>query len=388
MLPAAMKRVVILGAGFGGLTAAAALDPLARVGKADVTLIDKNAYFSMGFSMQWVMAGRRKRQEGQRPYTALTMRHVKFFQEEIVALDTQRRAVQTQAHHLAYDHLVIALGAELAPETVPGLAEGAYNLCDFESVTRLKAALESLSRGTVVVAIAAVPFKCPPSPYEYAFLIEDLLSQRGVRQDVRILVSTPEPLPMPVAGKVVGEAVKSMLAERGIDFLPQHKPKSIDASNRKIMYENGVQLSYDVLAAMPPHRTPAVLKDLVDGSGFIPVDLGTLKTSVPDVYAVGDVASLKLPDGKPHPKAGVFAEAQATAVASNIAAVIEGQRESARYDPKGVCFVDTGRDMAAPAEADLLAAEGFRVTLKPPSKEGLEGKRHFERDRLTKWFGG
>ncbi len=383
-----MKHVVVLGAGFGGLTMAAEFDPLAKAGKAKVTLVDKSPHFSMGFSMQWAMAGRRKPEEGQRPYGSRLMQHVKFVHDEILLIDTTRRAVRTRSRTLAYDYLVVALGAELVPEIIPGLAEGAYDLCDLRSVLQLKAALESIEKGTVVIAISSLPFKCPPSPYEYGLLIEEVLCRRGVRNEIRLLLTTPEPQPMPLAGKAVGDAVKSMLAERNIEFLPGHKPTSVDIAGREITYENGSKIPYDVLGAMAPHRAPKVLKDLADASGFVPVDLQTFKTSVPDVYAVGDVASIKLPDGKPHPKAGAFAEAQAKVVAGNLIALLEGKEPATLYAGKGTCYVETGQNMAAPAEADLLTPEGSRVTLKPPSEEGLDGKRQFERERLAKWFGG
>jgi len=383
-----MRHVVILGAGFGGLTMAAELDSLAKAGKAKVTLVDKSPQFSMGFSMQWAMAGRRKPEEGQRPYASRLMQDVKFVHDEILLVDTTRRAVKTRSQTLAYDFLVVALGAELVPETIPGLAEGAYNLCDLRSVLQLKAALESIEKGAVVIAISSLPFKCPPAPYEYALLIDEVLRKRGVRERTRLLLTTPEPQPMPVAGKAVGDAVKSMLAEHKIEFLPGHKPTSVDIAEREIAYENGSKIAYDVLGAMAPHRAPKVLKDLVDASGFVPVELGTFKTSAPDVYAVGDVASIKLPGGKPHPKAGSFAESQARAVAGNLIALLEGREPATRYSGQGTCFVEIGQNMAAPAEADLLGPEGPRVTLNAPSEAGLEGKRQFERERFAKWFGG
>jgi sulfide:quinone oxidoreductase len=383
------KHVVVLGAGFGGLTVATELDSMAGAGKIDVALVDRNTHFSMGFSMQWAMVGRRRPEDGQRPYTSFKARHAKFVHDEIVAIDTTSRTVRTRSRRLDYDYLVIALGAELAPELIPGLAEGAYNLCDLGSVMQLRAAVEGIDRGTLVVAVSSTPFKCPPAPYEYALLIDDMLRGRGVRDRVRIVVTTPEPQPMPVAGKAVGDAVKAMLADRGIEFLPGHKPKTIDALKRTATYENGTELTYDVLGAMPPHRAPRVVRDagLADASGFVPVEIGSFKASAPDVYAVGDVASIRLPNGNPHPKAGVFAEAQAAVVAGNIVAELTGGQR-ANYAGIGACYVDVGRGQAAPAEADLLVASGPRVALRPPSAEGLEEKRRFERDRLSKWFGG
>lgn len=385
----AADRIVILGAGFGGLTVAETLDPLAGMGKADLTLVDRNASFQMGFSMQWVFAGRRRPEEGERPYSSLATRNVTFVHDEVAAIDPANRFVQTRSRRLPYDHLVLALGADLAPESVPGLGEGAYNLCDLESVGQFRAALDAIDKGVVVIAVAATPFKCPPAPYEYAFLAHDILKDRGVRDKVRLVLTTPEPQPMPVAGKVVGEQVKAMMAERGIEYLPGHKPKLVDVRARTVAYEKGKDLPYDVLAAMYPHRAPKVVRDagLADESGFVPVELGTFRTSTAGVYAIGDMAAMKLPNGSPHPKAGVFAEAQGMAVAQALAAVLGGQ-EPGKYEGRGVCFVDAGEDKAAPAEIHLLAEGGPKSNLDPPSVEGLMGKRKFERDRFLRWFGG
>jgi sulfide:quinone oxidoreductase len=194
---------------------------------------------------------------------------------------------------------------------------------------------------------------------------------------------------MPVAGKAVGDAILRMLAERGIDYFPGRKPKAIDASGRTVSYENGAVLPYDLLGAVPPHRAPRVVRDagLADASGFVPVELGTFRTSVANVYAVGDVAAIRLPNGNPHPKAGVFAEAQALTVARNLAAEIL-QGPTTAYLGRGVCFVDVGRNMAAAAEIRLLAEGGPQARIEPPSAKGLEEKSQFERERFNAWFGG
>ena len=385
----AADRIVILGAGFGGLTVAEALDPVAGMGKADVTLVDRNAIFQMGFSMQWVFAGRRRPDEGERPYSALATRNVRFVHDEVAAIDPANRLVHTRSRRLPYDHLVLALGAELAPELVPGLGEGAYNLCDLGSVGQFRAALDSIEKGVAMIAIASTPFKCPPAPYEYAFLAHDILKDRGVRDKVRVVLTTPEPQPMPVAGKVVGEQIKAMMAERGIEYLPGHKPKWVDVRGRTVAYENGKDLGYDVVAAMYPHRAPKVVRDsgLADESGFVPVKLGTFRTSKEGVYAIGDLAAMKLPNGSPHPKAGVFAEAQGMAVARALASALVLLR-LLTPEGRGVCFVDAGKDKAAPAEIHLLADGGPKASLEAPSVEGLMGKRKFERDRFLRWFGG
>lgn len=377
-----------MGGGFAGLTAATELNRVAAARRAEVVLIDRSTTFRMGFSMQWVLAGRRTPGEGERSYTELRARAVKVVRDEVIGIDTASRTVRTRkSQRMTYDYLVIALGAELAPELIPGLADTAHNLCDMASVRRLKADLEAIDEGSVLVAISAVPFKCPPAPYEYAFLIDQVLRHRGVRDRVDIRMTTPEPQPMPVAGKSVGEAIQAMLVGRGIDYRPGWKPRKVDGARRVVFYEGGEQLPFSILAAMPPHRAPKVLRDagLVDASGFVPVDLRTFRTAVPGVYAVGDVAALKLPNGAPHPKAGVFAESQALTVATSIAAQL-GMGEPVPYAGEGVCFVDVGGEFAAAAEANLLLPEGPRVNLSPPSREGLQGKARFERERLERWF--
>jgi len=181
-----MEHVVILGGGFGGLTVATELEPLAASGKVRVTLVERNTHFRMGFNKQWVLDGRRRPDEGLRPYASLRARHVAFLHDAVAAIDTARRTAHLKSRRIEYDHLVVALGAELAPELVPGLAEGAYDLFDDAAIPTLKAAVEGMTEGTLIVAIASVPFKCPPAPYEYALLLDDMLRRRKVRQAVRL----------------------------------------------------------------------------------------------------------------------------------------------------------------------------------------------------------
>ncbi len=383
-----MERIVILGAGFGGLAVAEELDSLMGTGKADVTLVEREPVFSMGFSMQWVLAGRRRPEEGERAYSSLATRNVRFLLDEVCAIDTSDRIVHTRSRRLPYDRLVLALGAELAPELVPGLAEGAYNLCDLDSVNQLKAALQVVDHGTVLIAVSSVPFKCPPAPYEYAFLVDDILRGREVREKVGLALSTPEPQPMPIAGKAVGDQVTAMLKEKGIEYLPGHKLTAVDMKGRRVAFENGETLEYGILAAMPPLRAPKVVRDagLADDSGFVPVDLETMAASVAGVYAVGDVAILKLPNGSPHPKAGVFAEGQGRVLAQRFAAELGGSPPPA-YEGKGVCYVDVGQDKAAPAYVDLLAEGGPKAELEAASSQGLTLKRQFEKERFFRWFG-
>lgn len=382
-----MQRVVVLGGGFAGLTIVNELDSLAASRKAEVTLVDRNERFLMGLALEGILGGTRKPSEGERSYAALRPRHVRFIHDEVVSVDTAAKVVHTRSHGLPYDHLVIAMGAEYEPDRVPGLADASYHLYDRAAVLQLKAAVERLDKGTVVVLVSSLPFKCPPAPYEYAFLIDSILRRRAVREKVRVLLTTPEPHPVPAAGKAVGDVLATMLRERGIEYGPNRKPKAVDARTRMITYEDGTTEGYSILAAMWPHRAPRVLREagLTDASGFVPAHLGTFETAVPNVYAVGDSAGLKLPSGSPHPKAGVLAEAQGFAVAQVITSRLHAG-PAVEYRGQGICFIDDGQGRAAAMEIELMAPGGPRASIKAPTKADLDAKATFERERLEKWF--
>jgi sulfide:quinone oxidoreductase len=381
-------RVLILGAGFAGLQAAHDLAPLGAAGKLDVTLIDRAPAFQMGFAMQWALDGRRGPDGGRREYPPKSSAHVRHVRAAVRAIDTQSKSVATDAGDFPYDRLVLALGAELTMEDVPGLAGAGHNLYAMDTVMRFRQELAKVEGGTVLVSIVATPYKCPPAPFEYALLIDEALRRAGVRDACGVVVTSPEGQPMTVAGEEVGEKVREMLADRDIEFRPRHRLTRVDGAARTAHFEGQSDLPFALLAAVPTHRAPAVVRQagLADESGFVPVELGTFKTRQEGVFAVGDMAGLRLPGGGHHPKAGVFAELQGAAVASAIAAEVGGGR-AVTYRGHGVCFMEVGGGRAAMADANLLAPDGPRFRLDEPGPAALEAKVNFERERLDRWFG-
>jgi sulfide:quinone oxidoreductase len=288
--------------------------------------------------------------------------------------------VLTSAGEQGYDYLVVALGADLAPEGMPGYQEAANNFFDLEGATRLGRALASFDGGRVVVAISSLPYKCPAAPYEAALLIDDLLRRRGIRDRVELAVYTPEPQPMPVAGPVVGGAVRAMLEGQGIHYHPTVQLASIDPERRELVFKAGATAGFDLLAGVPPHRPPRAVREspLASEAGWVPVDRRTLATRSENVYAIGDAASITLPNGKPLPKAGVFAHAEGLAVASEIAAQVQG--DGAReFDGVGYCWVSMTRDRAGFASGAFYAEPGPRMDLRRPGRLWHLGKVLFER---------
>jgi sulfide:quinone oxidoreductase len=208
-------------------------------------------------------------------------------------------------------------------------------------------------------------------------LIDDYLRGRGLRDKSDIQIFTPEQQPMPIAGPEVGNTVVSILKEKGIGFHNSAKVSSIDDSSKQIVFENGNREKYDLLIAIPPHTSPKVVKEsgtsLADASGWIPVDPKNMQTKHERVYAIGDVAAVKLPSGMMLPKAATFAFGQAEIVASNIASTVLGT-ETRSWDGFGECFIETGSGNAAYGSGSFYSSPKPVINLQIPSRELRERK--------------
>jgi sulfide:quinone oxidoreductase len=324
------KTILVLGGGVGGLVAANELRRLLPP-EHRVVLVEKNAQHAFAPSFLWLMTGDRRPEQITRDVRRLTRPGIEVVLAEAQHIDLPGRRVITSTQTLAYDTLIIALGAELAPEAIPGLSEAAHTFYTFDGAARLRDALQEFRGGTIAVVVSALPYKCPGAPHEGAMLIANMLRRRGLRNaDVHLF--TPEAQPMPVAGPALGDAVKQMLAERGITFHPLHKLTGVDGATRKLTFEGKETVKYDLLVAIPPHRGPRIVREagLANEAGWASVDRHTLATKHENVFAVGDATAISIPGRwKPDaplmlPKAGVFAHAQAEIVARRIAAEIGG----------------------------------------------------------------
>jgi sulfide:quinone oxidoreductase len=368
------NKVLILGGGSGGLATAGRLKELLG-DKVSVTVIDKQRSFVLGFSLFRVMTGEKTEQEVTVPKEKVSQKGIKFINTEVNGIDVKNGIVTTSQGEFAYDYLVIALGAELAPEKVPGF-ESAFHMYTLEDAKKLRDALSSFRGGSIRLIVSSTPFKCPPAPYEAAMLIDDYLRSKGLRDKSDIQIFTPEPQPMPIAGPEVGNTVVSMLNEKGIGFHNNTKVSLIDGSSKQIVFEKGTREKYDLLIAIPPHTSPKVIREsdhLADASGWISVDPKNMQTKHNRVYAIGDVAAVKLPSGMMLPKAATFAFGQAEIVASNIASSVLGT-ETRSWDGFGECFIETGSGNAAYGSGSFYSSPKPVINLQIPSKELRERK--------------
>ena len=383
------KTVAVLGGGIGGVVAAAELRRrLSREHR--VVLIDRTGTHAFQPSFLWVMSGAREPARVVRDLGSLRRKGVELKCAEVQAVDLRAREVETSSGKVAYDYLVLSLGAELDPGAFAGLAEAGLTFYTLEGAAALRSRLAAFDGGRVAVLVSKLPFKCPAAPYEAALLLEATLRGRGLRERVEVDFYTPEKLPMPVAGAAVGAALKEMLESRGIRFHPEHALRSVDAAGRRLAFVNGAEAPFDLLAFVPPHRAPACVREagLLNDAGWVPVDPRTLETAHPGVFAIGDLAAIKLESGLMLPKAGVFAHAEAKVVARNIAALVEGRPPAAGFDGHGQCWVETGGGKAAFAKGNFYASPSPAVALRKPSALWHLTKVLFERYWLLRWFRG
>lgn len=381
-----VKHIIVLGGGFGGLTAAHEL----RKGlgpENKVTLVDRQPLFLMGLTKLWVMNGTRA--VGERPgnRTLLAQKGIDFIEGEVASINPTAKIVQIGKQKLSFDYLIIALGADYSTVSTRGFSKYARDLYTESGCAEIRDELRSIASGSITILICGLPFKCPPAPYEAAFLVDDLLRTRGVRGQVSMRIITPEPHPLTILGPEAGKHVTDLLTEKEIEYHPAERVSEIRPG--VVSTEGGKQFAHTLLLAVPKHVTPEVLRksELINDSGWIPVNPRTLATNHADVYAIGDCAGTRNPKGQLLPRAGNIAEEEGKVVATNLIREIAGEGRTEEFQGKGVCFMETGGGMAAPVRANFFAEPTPTWEFAPPSREGLLEKRQFLESRMKAWFG-
>ena len=376
------QRVLILGAGFGGLELAARLSETLR-DAVRVTLLDRNDAFVFGFSKLEVMLGRQSADEVRLPYGRIGLEGVEFRQETVTAIDPAARRVTTDAGSHDADFLVVAMGADYDFDATPGLEAGGFEYYTVAGAERLRDALASFDGGSVLVSVLGQPFKCPPAPFEGAFLMHEHFTRRGIRESVQITSAFPMQRPVPVTGEV-SQMFRDALAARDIEELPQTLVTSIDPASRTAHLADGGTLSYDLFVGIPVHRAPDPLTAsglAVDG--WVPVDQANLRTQFERVYAIGDVCT----GPRTVPKAGIFAESAARVVAADIAASIAGGDPPAPYGGSGICYAEFGDGLVSKVEVDFLSGPAAVAQRNEASREFAAEKEQFGAVRRARWFG-
>ncbi|HEX9693256.1 MAG TPA: FAD/NAD(P)-binding oxidoreductase [Gemmatimonadales bacterium] len=379
------QTVLILGGGVGGVVAANALrKQLHR--RHRILVVDREPRFTLAASFLWVMNGTRKPEQISRPLARLERKGIEVIRGEVERIDAARKQAVVNGQTIEADHLVVALGAQFTPEAVPGLVEWGHTFCTLDGATRLRGVLEDFRSGRVLLLTAAPAYKCPAAPYEGAMLIDALLRKRGVRGAVSIELHSAEPAPMGVAGPEASAAVRAMVEGKKITYRPDHQITRADSG--RATFSDGASVDFDLMVHVPPIAPPRALvgSGLVNEDGWVRVDRHTLETEFPGVYAVGDVTLIPLAMGKPLPRAGVFAHAQAEVVARCIAATVAGRERLVRFDGRGACFIETGDGNAGFGSGDFYAEPRPAVRIRRPAWYWHAGKVLFEKQVMWGWL--
>jgi len=380
------KTIVILGGGVGGLVAANRLRRLLPR-EHRVVLVDRNVWHSFAPAYTTVMLGQKVAEQISGDLRRLGRKGIEFIAAEISGIDLSHRTVGLSGQELAYDYLVLAMGAQYSAGDIPGLAT-AYTYYTLEGAEALREEIAALKAGRIVIVVPGLPYKCPAAPYEGALLLDHYFRRARLRPQIEIRLFTPEPAPLPVAGKAVGEAVTELLAGREVGFSPNSRLKSVDPAAKTLAFADGSEAPYDLLIGVPLHEVPTVVREagLAEPGGWVKVDRDTLATGFEGVYAVGDMTAISLASGKMLPKAGVFAHGEAEVVARNIAAEISDGQTRWAFGGEGACFLETGFGRAAYVKGNFFSEPEPELQMRPPGRLWRWVKEGFVRTWLWRWF--
>jgi sulfide:quinone oxidoreductase len=375
-----MEKVVILGAGFGGLELATRLSE--EVPDAvSVTLIDRSDSFVFGYSKLDVMFGRQTAESSRLSYRDIVKPSLEFRQETIQSIDPVTRQVVTDRNTYDADVLVVALGADIVPELTPGLVEGGNEFYSVAGAERLRDVLPTFDAGDAIISVLGPFFKCPAAPYECAMMLHDLLVQRGVRDATTIKVLTPMARPIPISAEA-SAGILAGLEARGIEFWPETKVTSLEPATHLATLRDGREINYDLFLGVPIHRAPAVVEEsALAVDGWIPVDHTTFATSFPNVYAVGDVTSA------PVPRVGVIAEGEAGTVADVLIQRLKGGDDPPPYPGIATCYIEFGGAEVAKFDVNFLGGPKPFGVFNEPSLALAASKKEFGAIRRQRWFG-
>jgi sulfide:quinone oxidoreductase len=340
-------RVVVLGGGVGGtLTANLLSKELGR--DAKVTVVDPTGMHVYQPGFLYLALGDANGRWLVRDERTLLRRDVDLAIERAVRIHPEAGTVQLErGGSLDWDYLVIATGARLVPDQIPGLAEGSFGFYSLEDAERLREELRRFRGGRVKVGVAGIPYKCPPAPVEFVFMLDQYLRRRGLR--ARSEITLLSPLNRAFTIESASKLIQPIMSARGIELETFFNVESVDPSSAVVTSLEGDKAEYDLLVLVPPHRGQEVIdaSDLGDPGGWIPTDRHTLQVEDQErIFAIGDGTNL------PISKSGSTAHFEAPVVASRIASLIRGTAPRSNYGGRVMCFLETGDGRATALRFD------------------------------------
>ncbi|CCF97772.1 MULTISPECIES: NAD(P)/FAD-dependent oxidoreductase [Ralstonia solanacearum species complex] len=380
-------RVVVVGGGYGGATAAKYVRVFSG-GRVDVTLVEPNAAFVSCPLSNLVLSGDRNLASLTVPYDALVARHgVRWVRDRAAAIDLGARQVRLDGGGtLDYDRLILSPGIDFVPGAIPGLADAAtaarapHAWKAGAQTLALRHRLEAMPNGGVVaISIPLAPYRCPPAPYERACLIAHWLQRARPASRVLILDANDD-----VTSK--GALFKRVWAQRypnHIEYRPQYNAVDLGAAGRVLKFDVQDDIEADVVNLIPPQRAGAIAvgAGLATANGrWCEVDFLSFESTVaPGVHVIGDA----IQTAPLMPKSGHMANQHGKVAAAAVVAMLAGRAP----DPSPL-YANTCYSFTAPDEAMHVATvhrydatERTMVTV--PGAGGLSGAPSVTEGRLA-----
>jgi sulfide:quinone oxidoreductase len=339
-------RIVVLGGGVGGTLAANLLSK--ALGKeATVTVVDGTGMHLYQPGFLYVALDQANALWLTRDERTLLRKQIELIVDQATKIDPAAQTVSlARGDTVAYDYLVLATGARLDRESVPGYG-GTQDFYSLEGALRLREELRRFKGGRILVGVAGIPYKCPPAPVEFVLMLEEHLRKRGIREKSSVTLLSPLNRAFPVES--ASKMVQPIMARRGIQLAPFFNVDSVDAAKGVVSSIEGESFEYDLLVLVPPHRGAKVIEDsgLGDESGWIPTDRATLAHVQHDrIFALGDGTNL------PISKSGSTAHFEAPVIASRIASLVRGTAPQESYGGRVMCFLEIGDGKATTLRFD------------------------------------
>ncbi|KAB1196909.1 MULTISPECIES: NAD(P)/FAD-dependent oxidoreductase [Haloferax] len=341
------ERIVIVGGGTGGSVLTNRLtDELSaeiEAGDVEVTLVNDTPEQTYKPMFLYMAFGKKTLHDARRPLSDLVdLRHANLLIDRVTGVDTERKHLTLAKDDagLDYDHLVLAMGADLAPDEVPGLKEGGHHFYAPDGAERLRDELANFTEGHLVLSVIGVPHMCPAAPVEFVLMADAWFRERGLRDQVEITYTYP--IQRAHGIKTIADWATELFEERDINLETFFNAEEVDPDAKVLKTMEGTELDYDLLVAIPPHTGSELVSEAGLGEdGWVEVDKNTLEAkNADDVYAIGDVASL------PTSKAGSVAHYAAGTLADRLASRVRGLVPTDTYDGKTICFIESGMDEA------------------------------------------
>ena len=337
-------RIVVLGAGTGGTSAANRLRRIYSESEASITVVDQDDRHVYQPGLLFVPFGLTQPEDIVRPRGRQLHKGIEYVVDPVERVDVAEQRVHlAEGRPLDYDVLIVATGAVLAPEeteglTGPGWMDKVFTFYEPHGAQALADRLEFFEGGRLVVNVIEMPIKCPVAPLEFCFLADWYFRQLDMRSKVELTFVTP--LDGAFTKPVASRRLTGMLDERDIRIVTEFNTGEVDGLGGRLLSYDDREVPFDIAVVVPVHNGAAYVgrsPGLGDPLGFVPTDEHTLQSTVsPNVFALGDAASL------PASKAGSVTHFEGEVLVENVRRFLAGQPLDASYDGHANCFIETG----------------------------------------------